>query len=119
MSAPTITTQPASQTNGLGDSAIFSVGVYGSRPLNYQWRFNGNPVLNATNASHIVNGISTNDAEGLLAQLDPDTSFEQSMRRHIDLEVVESEHVMHTCIRANTMPGAKGCQTSPHESLAR
>jgi hypothetical protein len=52
---PTIKLQPASQTNGLGDSAVFTVQATGSRPLRYQWRFNSLPLARATNATLVVN----------------------------------------------------------------
>lgn len=40
-SAPQINTQPASQTNVLGASAIFYVTVFGAPQLSYQWQLNG------------------------------------------------------------------------------
>ncbi|HKQ38951.1 MAG TPA: lamin tail domain-containing protein [Verrucomicrobiae bacterium] len=52
---PSITQNPVSQTNGVGESAIFSVRARGSRPLTYQWRFNSEPILNATNSSLTLN----------------------------------------------------------------
>lgn len=58
---PSITQQPASQTSGLGESATFSVRVYGSRPLTYQWRFNGQPIQNATNVSLTLNVLRPAD----------------------------------------------------------
>jgi len=39
--APTITTQPANQTNLAGADATFSVAVSGTGPFSYQWQFNG------------------------------------------------------------------------------
>ena len=39
--APTITTQPASQTNQVGTTVSFSVGATGTGSLLYQWLFNG------------------------------------------------------------------------------
>jgi hypothetical protein len=39
--APTITTQPASQTVTAGQAASFSVVASGTAPLNYQWQMNG------------------------------------------------------------------------------
>jgi len=38
---PIITNQPANQTNVAGTSVTFSVGVNGTGPCTYQWRFNG------------------------------------------------------------------------------
>ena len=43
---PVITNQPASQTNAPGTSASFSVGVTGTGPFAYQWRFNGTNLPN-------------------------------------------------------------------------
>ena len=39
--APTITTQPANQTNLAGANVTFSVAVSGTGPFTYQWQFNG------------------------------------------------------------------------------
>ena len=45
-SGPTITNQPASQTNLAGTSVTFSVTVDGTAPFNYQWQFNGTNLPN-------------------------------------------------------------------------
>ena len=59
---PSITRQPSSQTNGLGESATFSVLASGSRPFSYQWRKNGSVIIGATNATYTINGLSTASA---------------------------------------------------------
>src|SRR6184192_2850197 len=43
---PVITSQPATQTAVLGSSATFYVGVSGTGPFTYQWRFNGTNLPN-------------------------------------------------------------------------
>jgi hypothetical protein len=49
---PQITVQPpASLTNAVGSTAQFSVTATGTAPLAYQWRFNGAPLLSATNST--------------------------------------------------------------------
>jgi uncharacterized repeat protein (TIGR03803 family) len=50
-SAPQITTQPASQTNVAGASAIFYVTVFGAPPLFYQWQENGTNLTDGSNVS--------------------------------------------------------------------
>jgi hypothetical protein len=43
--APTITNQPGSYTITTGQSGqVFGVGVSGTAPITYQWRFNGSPL---------------------------------------------------------------------------
>jgi sugar lactone lactonase YvrE len=44
--APTITNQPASQTNLVGSNVTFSVAVSGTGPFSYQWQFNGTNIPN-------------------------------------------------------------------------
>jgi sugar lactone lactonase YvrE len=59
---PTITTQPQSQTVNDGSSASFQVGVVGSLPLLYQWRFNGADLVSATNAGLAFAAVRTDQA---------------------------------------------------------
>ena len=46
--APTVTTQPASQTVAAGGTAVFSVAATGSAPLAYQWAHGGSAIAGAT-----------------------------------------------------------------------
>ncbi len=50
--APTITTQPASQTVAVGQTATFNVVATGSGALTYQWSKNGAAITGATGASY-------------------------------------------------------------------
>ncbi len=60
---PTITTQPAAQTNILGNSVTFGVGVGGTSPFGYQWRFNTTNLLaSETNSSLTITNTLTNSA---------------------------------------------------------
>ena len=47
--APVVVTPPASQLVQQGSNATLSVLALGTPPLGLQWRFNGTPLLNATN----------------------------------------------------------------------
>jgi hypothetical protein len=48
---PAITHQPQNQTITLGMPAAFTVSATGLAPFSYQWQFNTNPILGATNSS--------------------------------------------------------------------
>src|SRR5262249_19693062 len=50
--APSITTQPASQTVAAGQSATFTVVALGTAPLSYQWLKNGTAIAGATGPSY-------------------------------------------------------------------
>jgi hypothetical protein len=59
--APTISTQPISQTVALGANATLSAGVSGTAPLSYQWRANGVNLSGRTNASLALTGFRAAD----------------------------------------------------------
>ncbi len=59
--APTITTQPASQSVAVGNSATFIVAATGTAPLTYQWQNNGVTVANATSASYTTPAAASAD----------------------------------------------------------
>ncbi|MFN7958118.1 MAG: kelch repeat-containing protein [Holophagaceae bacterium] len=48
----TITTQPASQSISVGQTATFSILATGSSPLGYQWQKDGTAITGATGASY-------------------------------------------------------------------
>jgi Immunoglobulin domain len=50
--APQITTQPANQSVGIGQTATFSVAATGTAPLQYQWKKNGTAISGATGSSY-------------------------------------------------------------------
>ena len=60
--APSITTQPISQSLGLGTSATFTVVATGTSPLAYQWSKNGTAITGATSASLTFSSLTASDA---------------------------------------------------------
>ncbi len=61
---PSITSQPADQSVGVGVTATFSVIATGSAPLSYQWSRNGTAVAGATAASYTTPVATTaNDGD--------------------------------------------------------
>jgi hypothetical protein len=60
--APTLTTQPASVTNHVGDWTVFSVAAIGKRPFSYQWLKNSTPIPNATNQTYRASGLGTGNS---------------------------------------------------------
>jgi hypothetical protein len=57
--APTVTTQPASQTVMAGQTATFSVVASGTQPLTYQWEMNGWVIEGATSPSYTTQATTT------------------------------------------------------------
>src|SRR5881296_1658512 len=62
--APSITTQPASQSVTAGQMASFSVAATGTAPLNYQWRRNGAAVNGASSSTYSTPATSSSDNGG-------------------------------------------------------
>ena len=60
--APTITTQPASQTVTAGQTATFTVAATGTAPLSYQWQKNGGNITGATSSSYTTPATTTTDS---------------------------------------------------------
>ncbi len=60
--APTITTQPASQTVAVGQTATFSVVAAGTAPLSYQWQKNGANITGATATSYTTPATVSSDS---------------------------------------------------------
>ncbi len=59
---PSITTQPQSQTNFIGDDATFTVVAAGTTPLSYQWRFYGTNLASATATSYTRTNVQPGSA---------------------------------------------------------
>ena len=60
--APSITTQPQSQTKAVGTSVTFSVVASGTAPLSYQWKKNTVNISGATSSSYTIASVQTGDA---------------------------------------------------------
>src|SRR5882762_10210106 len=59
--APSLTTQPASQTVTAGQTATFSVAATGTAPLSYQWQKNGAAIIGATSSTYTTPATTTSD----------------------------------------------------------
>ncbi len=59
---PAITQQPQNQTAISGGNIAFSVAATGTAPLFYQWSYSGSPIAGATNATLVLNGVTTQSA---------------------------------------------------------
>ncbi|HWD18422.1 MAG TPA: immunoglobulin domain-containing protein [Verrucomicrobiae bacterium] len=58
--APSITTEPASQTVAVGNAATLTVAATGVGPLTYQWRRNGAPLAGYNGPALITSSATTN-----------------------------------------------------------
>jgi len=59
--APSITTQPLSQTVNAGQTATFSVAGTGTAPMNYQWQKNGVAIGGATSSTYQTPAATVSD----------------------------------------------------------
>ena len=60
---PSIVIQPQDHTTFAGGKATFSVTAAGTRPLHYQWYFNGTtPLLDATNSTLTIDNVQSDKA---------------------------------------------------------
>jgi hypothetical protein len=59
LAAPSIVTQPVSQSSQLGSNVVLSVTASGSGPLNYQWYKNGSALTSGGNISGSSSNILT------------------------------------------------------------
>src|SRR5258708_29865651 len=59
--APTMTTQPASQTVTAGQTATFTVVATGTAPLSYQWSRSGATIAGATSSSYTTGATTSSD----------------------------------------------------------
>jgi len=60
--APTITTQPQSQTVTVGQTATFSVAVTGTAPFAYQWYENRKEIDGATSSTYTTPDVASTDS---------------------------------------------------------
>lgn len=59
---PSIVQQPVNTSAIEGGAATFVAVVAGTAPFSYQWKFNNNPILGATNTSLTLTSLTTNAA---------------------------------------------------------
>jgi len=62
VSAPTITTQPASQTIAVGSAASFSVTASSTETPTYQWYKDSSAISGATSSTYAISSAATSDA---------------------------------------------------------
>jgi sugar lactone lactonase YvrE len=78
-SGPEIEVQPYSQSADLGSAASFSIAVFDTLPLSYQWQLNGSPIAGATSSSLTIPNVQQTDAgsytvvvsDGLISETTP------------------------------------------------
>jgi hypothetical protein len=65
--APSISSQPASKTVTVGQTASFSVTAKGTAPLSYQWQKNGAAISGAASSSYTTPATTSTDNGALFA----------------------------------------------------
>ena len=61
--APSITTQPLSQTVTSGQTATFSAAATGTAPMSYQWQKNGAAIVGATSSTYQTPVTTASDSQ--------------------------------------------------------
>ena len=80
---PSIITQPSSLAVWSGNSANFSVGVFGSEPLSYQWRFNGSDLSGATLSTLTLANTAITDDGNYSVVVSNSNGFATSIDAHL------------------------------------
>lgn len=66
-SGPWITTQPTTQSARVGNNVALTVTAFGTPPLNYRWRFNGQDIAGATSATLTLTSVTAANSGGYSA----------------------------------------------------
>jgi sugar lactone lactonase YvrE len=88
--APTITTQPASQTHLAGANVTFSVAVSGTGPFTYQWQFNG------ANLPTIITTVAGNGAASFSGDGGMATNASLNGPQAVALDALENLYIYDT-----------------------
>ncbi|MGZ8939366.1 MAG: immunoglobulin domain-containing protein, partial [Limisphaerales bacterium] len=51
-------TQPQDVSVTLSETATFTISAIGALPISYQWRFNGSPIVGATNTQLVLTNVT-------------------------------------------------------------
>jgi len=101
--APSITTQPASQSVSVGQTATFTVAASGTAPLSYQWRKNGTSISGATSSTYTTTGTTTSD-NGAVFQVIVSNSVGNATSNSATLTVTSGTSIA-TVTVASLVPG--------------
>ena len=99
---PVITSQPQNTSVYAEQTATFSVGVIGTAPFSYQWRFNGTDIPNGTNNVLVLNNVF-GDAVGNYSVLVAD-AISSVLSSNASLTIIDSPYIN----SVQAAPGAKG-----------
>ncbi|MEO7297677.1 MAG: immunoglobulin domain-containing protein [Verrucomicrobiota bacterium] len=103
---PTITAQPMNAAVYAEDSAMFSVGVSGSAPFTYQWRFNGGNIFNETNATLTLSNVQPGQAGSYSVFIS--NSYDSILSSNATLSIIDSPYLN----SVEATPGARSALIS-------
>jgi glucose/arabinose dehydrogenase len=87
--APTITTQPANQQVGVGQSVTFSVNASGTGPLTFQWKRNGIDIPRAKKSTYTLPSATLADS-GDTFQCQVSNAFGSATSKPATLTVIQN-----------------------------
>ncbi len=85
--APTITSQPTSQSVFIGGSTTFSVSASGTAPLTYQWNLNSTNIVGATNTTLNLTNVQLSDGGNYAVVVSNTTSSVASSNASLTVSV--------------------------------
>lgn len=107
--APSISTQPASQTVDAGATVSFSVVASGSAPLSYQWSRNGGAIGGATAATLTLTKVETSQAGSYTVAVGnaAGTITSTAAQLTVNAVVVPASKIVNLSIRSNAGTGSE------------
>jgi hypothetical protein len=110
--APTISTQPQSETVSVGGSASFTVGASGTAPLAYQWNFDGTAIPGATASSFTIGSAQSSNAGTYSCTVTNSvgTITSTGATLTVSAAVVQkssASHLVNLSVRSNTASGSQ------------
>jgi hypothetical protein len=107
--APTnVVITPAGATNAVGARVTFSASASGSRPLTFQWLFDGALIVNETNSTLVLNNVAGENAGSYAVEAA--NAFGTSLSAPAILVIPGASPLLPSAFSAQGLPAVSGTQ---------